>query len=102
MQVQVFIELNSAVKVPRNAQRRVTHKQVALPGSVRRRLLAVEHAPPICINLPLDPSCRYEVGQKCIDMCLLLLLLLLLLLWPVSMRHPSASTCLLTPAAAMR
>ncbi|WIA41124.1 hypothetical protein OEZ86_004751 [Tetradesmus obliquus] len=59
-QVQVFIELEKAVKVPRNAQGRVLQKQVALPGSVRRRLLAVQHAPPICINLPLDPSCRYE------------------------------------------
>lgn len=57
----MFIELEKAVKVPRNAQGRVLQKQVALPGSVRRRLLAVQHAPPICINLPLDPSCRYEV-----------------------------------------
>ncbi|WIA20841.1 hypothetical protein OEZ85_005192 [Tetradesmus obliquus] len=59
-QVQVFIELEKAVKVPRNAQGRVLQKQTALPGCVRRRLLAVQHAPPICINLPLDPSCQYE------------------------------------------
>jgi hypothetical protein len=24
--------------------------------------VACQHAPPICINLPLDPSCCYEVG----------------------------------------
>ncbi|KAF6252289.1 hypothetical protein COO60DRAFT_542235 [Scenedesmus sp. NREL 46B-D3] len=59
-QVQVFIEMNSVVKLPRNAQGRVTQKTVALPGSVRRRLLNVRSAPPICMNLPLDPSCQYK------------------------------------------
>jgi hypothetical protein len=61
LQVQVFIELFQVVKLPRDSRNRVTSKTVTLPGSVRRKLLAVKHAPPICINLPLDPSCNYKV-----------------------------------------
>jgi hypothetical protein len=61
LQVQVFIDMFDAVKLPRDSRNRVNVKTVALPGSVRRKLLAVKHAPPICINLPLEPSCDYKV-----------------------------------------
>lgn len=39
----------------------VAAAEVQMPGQFRRRLKSLPDAPPICLTLPLDLSCKYEV-----------------------------------------
>lgn len=62
-QVDVYMDI-TVMPVPRDTKGRVTATHHPLQGGLRRRLLHLPAAPPICMALPIDPTCKYEVrGQ---------------------------------------
>ena len=49
--------------LPRDARGQLAVDQYTMPANFRRRLKSLQHAPPICYSLPLDPTRRYEASH---------------------------------------
>lgn len=56
--------------LPRDQRGTLAVDQYTMPANFRRKLKSLQHAPPICYSLPLDPQRRYDVSWTAVLFCM--------------------------------